>query len=55
MINQVVQCEGEAAGDDLLRQDDGEQQAVAVLGFVAGHVVRQAIAIHRKRYRSHKR
>lgn len=38
LIDQVVPCEGEAAGDDLFRQDDRQQQAVAVLGFLAGYV-----------------
>ena len=37
VVDQVVQCESEAAGDDLFRQYDWQQEAVAVLGFVTGH------------------
>lgn len=37
MADQVVQCEGKAAGDDLLRQNHGQQQAVVILGFLARH------------------
>ena len=38
VVYEIVQCEGEAAGDELLTQHDRQQQVVAVLGFVAGHV-----------------
>jgi S-formylglutathione hydrolase FrmB len=37
MVDQVVQCKGKAAGDDLLGQDHRQQQAIVVLGFVSGH------------------
>jgi hypothetical protein len=55
MIDQIVQRKGKAARNDLLRQDHWQQQAVALLGFVAGHVMRQTVAIHRKRFWSLKR
>ena len=37
MVSQVVQSEGKTSWEDLFRQDNGQYQAVAVLGFVAGH------------------
>lgn len=55
VVDQIVQCEGEAAGEDLLGQHHGQQEAVAVLGFVAGHLVREIIAINCMRFWHHKR
>jgi hypothetical protein len=49
MVDQVVQRKGKTAWDDLLRQDHRQQQAVAILGFVAGHGMSENVAIYRKR------
>ncbi len=38
VVYKIVQRESKAAGDDLLRSDHGQQQAVVVLGFIAGHL-----------------
>ena len=37
LIDQIVQRKGKAAGDDLLTEHHGQQQAVILSGFVAGH------------------
>ena len=37
VVYQIVQCEGKAAWQYWFRQNDWQQQAVAVLGFVASH------------------
>ena len=37
VVDQVVEREGKAARHDLFSQHDRQQQAVAFLGFVAGH------------------
>ena len=38
VVYQIVQRESKAAGDDLLRSNHGQQQAVVVLGFGAGPI-----------------
>lgn len=43
LIDQLIQCEGESAGDNLLRQDHGQHQAVEVLWFGAGHGVADSL------------
>ena len=37
VVYKIVQCKGKTAGDNLFRQHDRQEHAVAVLGFVAGH------------------
>jgi len=44
-----------AIGRDLFRQDHRQRQAVAVLAFVASRVVRETVAIHRRRFWHHRR
>jgi hypothetical protein len=46
VVDQIVQCEGKTAGDDLFRQHDWQQQAVALLGFVAGHDFEETFATY---------
>ena len=50
VVYQIIQCEGKTAGDDLLRQNDGQQQAIAVLGFVAGHGLRASLKMKSQRF-----
>lgn len=51
VVYKIVQCEGKTSWDDLFRQHDGLQHAVAVLGFVAGHVLRGALGMQTQRFR----
>lgn len=48
VVDQLVQCEGKAPGDDLFGQHNW-QQAIVVLGFVTGHACNLLHRIHCKR------
>ena len=50
VIDQIVQCKCETARNDLFTEHHRQQQAVAVLGFVAGHGFEETFAINTKRF-----
>ena len=49
VLDQVIQRKGKAARNNLLGEFHRQHEAVALAGFVAGHGMRQMLAMHRQR------